>query len=81
MIPSAELIRRLNHELRRFRDDVTEFGKGVYQGVKLCIVIVVDLEANTQKHLRGNPKAVGALVAQIHRVLWSPHKRFTKKAA
>lgn len=81
MIPSHEMIRRLERELHRFRNEQTQIGQGFYQGLKLAKNMVMALEVETKKHLTNNPKAVASLIGQIHRVLWSDHKRYTRKAA
>ncbi len=71
MIPERELLRRFDRELRRFRDEMSHFGKGIYQGIKLCAAKTKELEAETQKHLTDNPKAIGAL--------WANYRRWQKR--
>lgn len=69
MIPSAELIRRLTKELQKMRYDLTEFGQGFHQGIKLCISIVVEFEGETKRHMQNNPRAIGAFLGQMHRAV------------
>lgn len=78
MIAERELLRRFSHEMNRVRFEPGDFAKGFYEGIKLCVSLVKILEAETQKHLYKNPKAVTAVIARINKAAaWSSHFRWT----
>lgn len=77
MISTSQYIRRLRKYGAQYKDDQTDIGRGIYQGVQYAIADALEFEAETQVHLRDNPRAVGVLINNLRKTLWSNHERWT----